>query len=272
MEKFISYKNSKIQYWKYGNGAVPLICLHGFGQDGSRFSFLQKITADRFTLFPISLPFHAGTQWNEGLLFTQKDLYEIIVLILKENIEISDPQQVSLLGYSMGGRLALAFFEEYPSFIKNIYLAAPDGLHSNRWFWFATQTALGNRWFRQILERPHRFISLTKRLVHKRLFNAGIEEFVDYYMNNEEVRLQLYQRWTSFRKFVPHLINIKKLLVVHDIKINMLFGKTDRLIRYQTGEMFQKGYESSIRIILLDTGHHLLQERYQAAWRDLLNG
>jgi len=270
LEHFIRYKDSKIQYWKYGTGPVPLVCLHGFEQDGSRFAFLERAMGKRFTMYAISLPFHGHTQWKEGLVFLPEDLYAIIQSMIPQQGGGITP--IHLLGYSIGGRLALAFFERYPAFVKAIYLAAPDGLHANPWYWFATQTALGNRLFQRTMHKPAWLIAVSKGLVKRKMLDASLGKFAEYYLGNEDVRMQLYQRWISFRKFVPHLNIIKKLLVIHQVKMHILFGKQDGIIRYQTGEKFQRGHEDSIRIILLETGHHLMHERYLPNWKDLLDG
>ena len=97
----LNFKNSIINYYKYGNGSKVLFCLHGYGEDGTSFLFLEKYLGNIYTLYAIDFPFHGNTKWNEKEPLSAKDLLNIFNLInTKQN-------NFSVLAYSMGGRIAL---------------------------------------------------------------------------------------------------------------------------------------------------------------------
>ncbi len=262
MGNFIAYKNSSIHYCHYGSGNELLICLHGFGEEASSFSFLEKTLGSRFTIIGINMPFHGETVWNEGLLFSPEDLHEIIVSLVK----ISKPQtadyKVHFLGYSMGGRLVLAYFQQYPQLVKSISLVAPDGLHKNNWYWFATQTAIGNRLFKFTMQQPQWFMGMVKLLGKIGLLNKSVAKFVAYYLGDENIRTALYKRWTTMRKFRPDLPLIKKRIAENKVPVKMLFGEHDRIILYQRGQSFQQGQEGLIEVRIIKAGHQLMQQKY----------
>src|SRR5690606_35857699 len=133
-----------------------VLCFHGYGETGKAFSFLEKAAADRYSFIALDLPYHGETEWREGLEFTTNDLLTIIQLIKKETGRADD--HAILLGFSLGGRLALQLYEISPQTVNRIALLAPDGLKVNPWYWFATQTILGNRLFALTMQKPGWFL------------------------------------------------------------------------------------------------------------------
>src|SRR5256885_16718690 len=99
----ILYKQSKIQYASSPTGKNPIICFHGYGESGKSFAFLQAYLPAAYKIICIDLPYHGGTQWNEGTNFRVEDLIDIIDQIFR--IEKIATQQFSVIGYSLGGRI-----------------------------------------------------------------------------------------------------------------------------------------------------------------------
>src|ERR1700741_969757 len=130
---FFHYKNSKIHFGVAGSGKHPVFCLHGYGETTDSFKFLESGLPGSFQLIAIDLPFHGNTDWKEGLNFSIFDLVEIIDGILQQ--QKIEGQQFSLIGYSMGGRVALHLIQQIPERIKKVVLLAPDGMKVNFWYW-----------------------------------------------------------------------------------------------------------------------------------------
>ena len=143
--QFLIYKNSTIGYYRFGEGPKIAVCFHGFGEDASMFGFLTNYVGNQYTFYSIDLPFHGKTEWKEGLNFTHKDLLQIVEAITREDNQkqATNSQKFSLLGFSLGGRIALSLYEAMPDKIEKLVLLAPDGLKVNFWYWLATQTWLG---------------------------------------------------------------------------------------------------------------------------------
>jgi len=260
----LSYKNSEVSYYRFGSGPSIAICFHGFGEDGRLYSFLEKYAGKDYTFYSLDLPFHGKTKWNEGLLFTHQDLVQIIREIVEQNNSKSETSalQFSILGFSLGGRIALSFYQAQPESIKKIILLAPDGLKVNLWYWFATQTSIGNRIFIFSMRHPGWFFGFLKAVNKLGFVNASVFKFVHYYIGNEQARQLLYQRWTTLRKLKPNLITIKTYIRKYKTQTRLIYGKYDRIILPTRGKEFQKGIEEFCSLTVIDSGHQVVHENH----------
>jgi pimeloyl-ACP methyl ester carboxylesterase len=265
-QRILSYKNSAVNYYRFGTGPSPAICFHGYGEDGNLYGFLEKYAGSVYTFFCIDLPFHGKTQWNEGLPFTYGDLLQIIFEIIAQNNFSEKPQasncKFSVLGFSLGGRIALSLYQAQPESIKKIILFAPDGLTVNFWYWFATQTSMGNKIFAFSMKNPGWFLGFLKVANKLGWVNASVFKFVNYYIGNKEARQLLFQRWTSLRKLKPNLIRIKTFIRQYKTQTRLLYGKYDRIILPERGEKFQKGIEEFCTLKVIDSGHQVVHENH----------
>ena len=254
-ELTLAYKNSAIVYYRFGNGPQPVACFHGYGEDGLAYSFLSKYAEDHFTFYSIDLPFHGKTRWNEEQPFIHDDLVTIVGHIV-------EGKKVILLGFSLGGRMALTLYQNMPGFIERMVLLAPDGLKINFWYWLSTQTWAGNKFFSFTMKHPGWFFGFLKLLNKLKLVNASIFKFVNFYIGNKEVRQLLYDRWTSLRKIKPRLSLIKSLIRKNNTTTRLVYGKHDRIILSSVGEKFKKGIETQCTINVINSGHQVLHEKH----------
>ncbi|MEP6700182.1 MAG: alpha/beta hydrolase [Bacteroidota bacterium] len=260
----LRYKNSTIGYYRFGSGPRLAICFHGYGEDGSTFGFLDKYAGNQYSFYSIDLPFHGKTEWNEGLAFLYSDLSGIVEEILQQNNHTPQTTslKLSLIGFSLGGRVALSLYQAIPEKIEKIVLLAPDGLKVNFWYWLATQTWIGNKFFSFTMKKPGWFFSLLKALNKLKLVNASIFKFVNYYIGDAEVRQLLYTRWTSFRKIKPGINKIKKYIRKYKTPLRFIYGNHDRIILSSVGQKFRKGIEEHCIITVIHSGHQVLHEKY----------
>jgi pimeloyl-ACP methyl ester carboxylesterase len=256
---FLPYRSSKVHYCRFGNGQKILLCLHGYGESEESFHFLEKHLSPAYTLFAIDLPFHGKTQWHEGLRFSAADLQAIIEALCSRHTLQSN--RFTLLGFSMGGRVALQLLQAIPDKIEKTVLLAPDGLKVNFWYWLATQTYIGNRLFAFTMKHPGWFFSLLQAGNRLKLINQSVFKFTRYYIHDINARRQLYERWTCMRAIRPDLALIKKLIRAHKSPVCLLYGQYDRIIRHERGEKFRKGIESFCTLQIIQTGHQVLQEK-----------
>jgi pimeloyl-ACP methyl ester carboxylesterase len=255
---FLPYKSSSMHYCKAGYGNKLLICFHGYSQSSQSFSFLEKNIEKDFTLIAVDFPFHGKTIWNEGLNFTPKDILEIINLI--SNQFLLNEKKIYLIGFSMGGRAALTLMQYIPDKIEKLLLLAPDGLKINFWYWLATQNKLGNKLFMHIMQKPAFMFGFLKAANKMGLVNQSIYKFVSFYIYDEQVRTDLYKRWTTMRSFKPDIHKIKLIIKENKISVRMLYGEHDRIIRLERAEKFRNGIESYCELKIIPTGHQLFNE------------
>lgn len=91
-----------LQFTVSGTGAVPLICVHGWGCESGQFAGLSRALEEDFRIFCPDLPGHGRTPlegFQPGFLEYAGALAEFV-----EGQEIKNP---ILIGHSMGGVLSL---------------------------------------------------------------------------------------------------------------------------------------------------------------------
>jgi len=260
----ILYKNSIISYYRFGAGAKVVLCFHGYGEDATGFDFLAKYSGEDYCFISIDLPYHGQTDWKEGLNFTVKDLQQIIKEIpeIKNLKPESLNHRLTLLGFSLGGRIALSLFQMIPEQIEKMILLAPDGLKINFWYWLSTQTWIGNKLFAFTMKHPEWFFGFLKLLNKLHLVNTSIFKFVNYYIGDKLVRQLLYQRWTTLRKIKPDISLIKSLIAGYKTIVRLIYGEHDRIILPSRGEKFKQGIEEQCSLSIIHSGHQVLHEKH----------
>lgn len=152
--KRFSIGDATYAYEVSGKG-IPIVLLHGFTGSRSTWSpFVAKWKKD-FQIITVDLPGHGETtvQSNRSMKECCHDLAKLF-----EHIGLTT---FHLLGYSMGGRVALSFAHLYPSRISSLLLeSASPGLQSSE-------------------ERKER-IEKDEKLA-QRIESEGVPAFVDYW-------------------------------------------------------------------------------------------
>ncbi|WP_409251751.1 2-succinyl-6-hydroxy-2,4-cyclohexadiene-1-carboxylate synthase [Bacillus sp. SCS-153A] len=137
----------------------PIVLLHGFTGDSSTWNEILPYL-ENYKTIAIDLLGHGSTD-SPG----DPDRYRIeqAVADLKVILDELDIEEVSLLGYSMGGRIALAFTAAYPERVKALILeSSSPGLKT-------------------VSERRLR-VSADKKLADM-ILSEGLINFVDYWEN-----------------------------------------------------------------------------------------
>jgi pimeloyl-ACP methyl ester carboxylesterase len=270
---YLDYGSSRIRYSRWGTGNKILLCFHGYGESADSFAFLEDVSGNEFTILAIDLPFHGKTEWREGPLFQTDDLLAILNGIIGDKTGVGGAATEGaategggdrkwwLLGYSMGGRVALGILERVPEKIEKLVLVCPDGLKMNGWYWLATQNAPGRGLFRWTMKNPGWFFFFLKAADQFRLVNRSVYKFTVNYIGDPGVREELYRRWTVLRKFRPDIPAIQALIRRLRIPVRLLYGRYDRIIRWETGAKFSREAGTDCRLVILETGHSLLREK-----------
>ncbi len=99
-----------------GNGQ-PLLILHGYFSMGDNWKTLGNVFAENFEV-------HIIDQRNHGRSFHSDEFdYELLVEDLNTYIQQHHLEKVSLLGHSMGGKVAMLFAVTYPEIVNKIIIA-----------------------------------------------------------------------------------------------------------------------------------------------------
>jgi pimeloyl-ACP methyl ester carboxylesterase len=250
-ESFIHYRRNLVHYVKAGNGNHPLLVFHGFGQDHTLYVPLLKSLSKKYTLYIIDLFFHGKSEWNEGEKPLHKSEWNNILQVLFQEQHISS---FSILAYSLGGKFALATVEGFPKQIREIFLLAPDGIKTSFWYSLATYPKVLRSFFKSMIFRHDRFLMITNRLNNMNLVDKGLLRFADFQMNTEAKRKRVYYSWVVFRHLTFDLKNIAALINDNNIRLTMIVGKYDKVIRPENMQRLLK-HVRDYKIEILESGH-----------------
>jgi pimeloyl-ACP methyl ester carboxylesterase len=267
---YITFKNSTVHYRKFGNGSKLLFCFHGYGRESDTFYILERRLGSVFTIIAIDIPFHGLTDWKEEIVlkpeYLQQFLLQIRTDLNKDNIKFS------LLGFSMGGRIALHLTQLMSELVERLILLAPDGLNFNFWRWMASDTWLGNKLMNYTIHNGRWVAAALNKAEKWHIIHRSLTGFLSYYLDNEEYRIKFYHRYIAMQKFRPSLSKLKQLIKKYRIPVKMMFGRYDQVIPYVGGEKFREGIEEFASVKIVDAGHHLLSESHADKIAQLING
>lgn len=145
----------RTRYWVGGSGP-PLLVVHGLGGAAVNFTELAPLLARRHRVLVPDLPGHGGT---EGLadVGSLTDLADHTAAVAEREGLLP----AAVLGYSMGGVVALRLAVARPEAVSALVLVAPAGIVSvtrRARLWLAAVTAL----------RPARAVALVRGTVARR--------------------------------------------------------------------------------------------------------
>lgn len=257
LESFIRHKDNLLHYVKAGNGKQPLLVFHGFGQDHTLYVPLLRSLSKKYTLYVIDLFFHGKSEWHEGERPLQKKAWEqMIQVLLRENRIAS----FSIMGYSLGGKFALATLESFPKQVQELFLIAPDGIKTSFWYSLATYPPILRKFFKSMILRHDRFLWVAGKLNKSGLIDRGVVRFADYQMNTESKRKRVYYSWVVFRRLTFDLKSIAELINTNNIRLTMVVGKHDKVIRPENMHRFLK-HVRDYNLEVVESGHTgLMQE------------
>jgi len=256
---FLLHRGYQIHYRLIGSGPLVTACFHGFGEQAAAFEVLVGILPGH-RLVAIDLPFHGGTDWQEGEPFGPEDLLKIL-----DGIPETAQGRIGLMGYSMGGRVALSMLEWMPDRISHLVLLAPDGLKVSPWYTLATRTGPGIRLFRWTMHHPGWFRGMARLGATLGLVNASVEKYVERYIDDEKKRQDLFHIWTTLAGFRPSVDDVAGIIRAHQLPTWMVFGRYDRIIPPENGHRLSSLIGLDGRIVLLECGHRILHEHNLSA-------
>jgi pimeloyl-ACP methyl ester carboxylesterase len=112
----ILYKNTNISYSDNGKGTA-VVLLHGFLENQTMWKHLTPELSKKYRVISIDLLGHGETGCL-GYVHSMEDNAEAVRGVLSE-LKI---RKAVLVGHSMGGYVALAFAELYPTLVKGLVL------------------------------------------------------------------------------------------------------------------------------------------------------
>jgi pimeloyl-ACP methyl ester carboxylesterase len=207
--------------------------------------------AKEFTLLSFDLPHHGKSDWTEEK-FHKRDL----IVLMQKLLEEYNVSKVSLIGYSMGGRVCLTITELLPENIDNVLLIASDGLVFNPFYYFVTRTLVGKKMFSNFLVKPKQYLKLITWLRQKELIDATRYRFFMYYLESEADRSFLLKVWPAMSHITPDRKKLSAAIKKYCIPVFVFMGAYDKIIPVLHAERFKRDLPT-VHLHILEKGHRV---------------
>ncbi len=255
-----------LAYRSYGHGPIPMIALHGFGRSGEDFRVLAADLGDRCTVHAFDLHFHGhspGYPERAEAPFAAAELAGLFAAFIAS----IGAERATLLGYSLGGRIALSLMEQMPERIDRLLLAAPDGLKTRPWYRGLASSSAGRWAYKRFIKHPQRVHFVMDALRALRLMNDRMHRFLKGQTDSRAKRQLVHDVWLSYREIEPDLKRVAANAVAHGIPVDLYFGQHDRVIPPLLGSRLAEHAPERVHQHLLPFGHVLLTPELAAAIR-----
>jgi len=246
-----------LAYRIYGNGAIPVLAFHGFGRTGEDFAVLETVLAERCTVHAFDLHFHGQSPSYPHRAeepFTPAELATFFTAFA----DSIHAERITLLGYSLGGRIALSLLEQVPQRIEQVFLAAPDGLVTRPWYRGLAASSIGRNLYRRFVEKPMIIHGVIDGLRAVRLLNERMHRFLKGQTDSKAKRILLRDVWLSYRLIEPDLAMAAANAEKYHVPVHLFFGTHDRVIKPVTGNNLSRFAPDRITREELPFGHVLL--------------
>lgn len=226
----LEYQKAQLHYSSYGRGKRVLLCFHGYGQSNEHFKALERILGEEYLIYGFDLFYHGKSFWHEKEKPLSKEFWKGLMLLFLEKNEL---KSFDVLGFSFGGKFALATLELFYKKISKIILIAPEGVKNNFWYSIATKSVIMRRVFRNMIVKPAIFFSLVKILGKLKLVDNKVLKFANAQMATRKQRRRVYYSWVVFRDLSFDMNIIAALINQNNIKLELFLGEYDKLIRQE---------------------------------------
>ncbi len=253
---YIAAGKEKLHYLKWGSGPLLLLAFHGYGNNALIFQPFREYLSAAYTMLSFDLPFHGASNWPDDTLLAKTDLTEMVQkLMARYNVD-----RVSLLGYSMGGRVCTTIVELLPANIRMVTLIATDGLATNRLYYFCTRTLLGKKIFSNMLKKPGRYFRIIEWLRKTNRLDPTRYKFVMQHLKSADQRQFLLRVWPSMSDLVPDPKKLKQAIKQYHIPVYIFMGTYDRIMPISLAERFKRGLDT-VQLFVLEKGHRVFDDK-----------
>lgn len=252
-----------VSFTKYGSGKELLFAFHGYGQAAQVFKSFENLIGAKYTIISFDLLFHGELAYINipSAYLTRNQLKEQIQYLL----EAHTCKTFSVIGYSLGGKLAMNCVEIFPENINKLVLMAPDGIKVNPFYKFVTCTALGKSIYQFTINSPG-IVFFINRLSHALgLINQKVFRFVKDSLASKEKRQKVFDAWLVYSRMLPDIDKIAALINQHKINLKLFYGQYDSIIHPKKGKKLINKLDNKGVVEILDTGHNLFTERENIA-------
>lgn len=222
---------------QWGRGETLLIAIHGFGEHSKLFDGLDSSFSENKWMMAFDLPFHGKTEWNKQEC-GREDIKHIIEMLL----ERAQKTTCTLLGFSLGGRIALSLWPDMQGKVETMTLLAPDGIRTKGLAWPETIPFLFRKLIRRWILSSKRSGRLFQWFSRQLWLPDTSRKFAHRQLSNPERLRTSLNWWVSLDAFPVSAAMIRKMASLDPIPVQIWVGTRDPLIRLQDIQSFWQSY------------------------------
>ncbi len=203
------------------------IIFHGFGQKPAEWLPHAQALCHLGRVLVVELPAHGQSSALRQDKPISQAAWEhwITALCRKERV-----QTCNLLGYSLGGRLALASAHALKGRVEQLVLCAAEGAGHSLWYALATRWPLGRRLLKGMVFNPKWVLSTLKLLARIGLLNKSLARFATGQLQTRAQRRLVARSWLALRHLPGSLTALAEVLNRHTIPLLIVAGKHDKTV------------------------------------------
>lgn len=252
-----------MQYATWGTGKIPLLAFHGFSRSHRDYAPFTKNLHTEFTIYAFDLYFHEAASIGNRAPDKEPLKPGELKSFFEEFLKYIEADKAWLIGYSLGGRIALKLAEIMPAKIGGLYLFAPDGLIVNKWYAILSFTAPGRALFRFFIEHNAFFLKMLDFGYRIGLISEKRKIFVLAHIKSSEMQRQVYNVWTFLRNIEPKMDILKTALARNPLTIDLFLGKHDSVIPIKNANRLKEIFPD-LKVHILESGHVMLTSQISA--------
>lgn len=262
-EGFIHYDAYHLYYQRFGMGSKVLLALHGFDGCSVDFEKIQIALGNDYSIFSFDLFFHGKSYIDESVddpIMDATTFGDLIQFFLDKH----QFKKASLIGYSLGGKLAMGLAEVMPYKWENIFLLSSDGFNKSFWNNFVASTTLGQLIFERVIRHPHLFVKTAALMNQMKLLPDKLHSFLLLQMESPEKRKKVYDVLLLYREYRPNISRLGKICKRYQINLQVVAGKNDEIVPPQPMIDFMQGVSFG-NMHVLNCGHNILDRTNEIA-------
>ncbi|MDA0728804.1 MAG: alpha/beta hydrolase [Bacteroidetes bacterium] len=260
-----------------------VVAFHGFGRPIEEMLTYAPLFPGKTAMLSVALCHHQGSSPPPNQAVTtalEPALFQsaIDAWVLGWTGESTHIESRVLLGYSLGGRVAMTLFEHHRTAWDRIVLLAPDGFYKNPVYRLAVETPGGRavwRWCDQHID----FVRSVVRMLRKcRFIPAHLEHFALHHTENQTMRDLVARTWMTHRMFWPTLEGMTCAWQTRGEKDSSqqggstthagrsplfvaFFGERDRIIRWSWCKRWRQVAPSWVWFLTVPSGHVMRHQK-----------
>lgn len=237
-------------------GKQLVLALHGYSNSSSLFAELAGYLRPHCTTLAIDLPGHGQTRWQEDDALTYSALCTLVETICRDyNVE-----KISLLGFSLGGRVALSILKAIPERLHSMTLLAPDGLKTHPALSYTNNSWVGRFILRDVHQKPARYQRLLQLMHRRKVVTEGVYQFLNYHLNQTALNSTFKISGLALRKLYPKPYQFRKVFARYPVPVHLILGVDDPVIPVRHGTAFAAQFPGQVQMHTLRKGHRLITD------------